>query len=53
MDLQIAAMGQTLKGSVDDWRRASCSSSTCPAALSFVEPMIRRAVEKRAQKLLG
>jgi len=52
MAMQVAAMGQTVRGHIDVAEDRVVFEIALPAALSFVEPMIRGVVEQKAQKLL-
>jgi len=53
MDLQIVAMGKTAQGSVEIGDDSVVFVIELPVGLSFVEPMIRSAVEAKGRKLLG
>lgn len=53
MELQIAAMGKTAQGSIEIGDDAIIFVLELPGGLSFVEPMIRSAVEQKGRKLLG
>ncbi len=53
MELNIAAMGKTVQGSVEIADDTVIFVIDLPASLSFVEPMIRGAVEQKGRKLLG
>lgn len=53
MAMAVTAMGQTVGGHVDVEDQAVVFEIALPAALSFVEPMIRGAVEAKARKLLA
>jgi Putative polyhydroxyalkanoic acid system protein (PHA_gran_rgn) len=53
MAMQVSAMGQSVRGHVDVADDAVVFEIDLPAALSFVEPMIRSAVQAKAQKLLA
>ena len=46
-------MGKTIHGAVEVGDERVSFDFDLPAALSFAEPMIRAAVEPRAQKLLA
>jgi hypothetical protein len=53
MDLQIKAMGKSAQGSVEIGDDTVTFEIELPGGLSFVEPMIRAAVEQKGQKLLS
>ena len=53
MELQITAMGKTAQGSVEIGDDSVVFVIDLPGGLSFVEPMIRSAVEQKGRKLLG
>lgn len=53
MDLQITAMGKTAQGRVEVGDDTVVFEIDLPGGLSFVEPMIRSAVEQKGRKLLG
>lgn len=53
MAMQVRAMGQTVRGHVDVEDAAVVFEIALPMALAFVEPMVRGAVEQKAQKLLA
>jgi hypothetical protein len=52
MDLKMVAMGQTVAGSIDIDDATVTVEVALPLALSFVEPLIRGAIEKNSRKLL-
>lgn len=52
MAMQVTAMGKTVNGHVDIEDDAVVFEIELPAALSFVEGMVRSTVEAKAQKLL-
>jgi hypothetical protein len=52
MTLDITAMGKSLTGAVEVSDTAVTVEVELPAALSFVEPMIRGAIEAKGRKLL-
>lgn len=53
MDLTIAALGQQLRGHIDIAEREVVFVFDLPSALGFIEPMIRKAVAAKGQKLLS
>jgi hypothetical protein len=53
MELNVAAMGQTLGGAVEIEETAVVFTVHLPAALSFVEPMIEKSIADKGRKLLG
>lgn len=53
LDLRIEAMGKSIHGAVEVGDQSVSFEFELPAALAFAEPMIRAAVEPRAQKLLA
>ena len=53
MALTVAAMGQTVTGKIEIDDAVVTVDVALPLALSFVEPMIRKAVESKGQKLLS
>lgn len=53
LDLKVEVMGKTIHGAVEVADASVSFDFDLPAALSFAEPMIRAAVEPRAQKLLA
>ncbi|HOB15189.1 MAG TPA: polyhydroxyalkanoic acid system family protein [Novosphingobium sp.] len=53
MAMRVAAMGQTVNAHVDVTDDQVVFEIALPAALSFVEPMVRGVVEQKAQKLLA
>ncbi len=53
MQLDVTALGQTLRGHIDIAESEVVFEFDLPPALSFVEPMIRKAVEAKGQKLLS
>lgn len=52
MALDISAMGQTLRGTIDIEESQLVINMDLPGALSFLEPMISGAIQKQGQKLL-
>jgi Putative polyhydroxyalkanoic acid system protein (PHA_gran_rgn) len=52
MALDVTAMGKTIAGSVEIEDHAVAFVIELPAALSFVEPMVRGAIENKGRKLL-
>lgn len=52
MELNIAALGQKLHGRIDIETNEVVFEFDLPPALGFIEPMIRKAVESKGQKLL-
>ncbi|MGH6786154.1 MAG: polyhydroxyalkanoic acid system family protein [Novosphingobium sp.] len=52
MTLSVGAMGQTVDGAIDIEEQAVVFTVTLPPALSFIEPMIKGAIEKKGRKLL-
>jgi hypothetical protein len=53
MNLTVGAMGQQLTGAIEVGERDVAFTVDLPAALSFVEPMIRSQIEAKARKLLS
>ena len=53
MSTTVTVMGKTVKGHVDVEDDAVVFDIDLPLALSFVEPMIRSAIEAKGRKLLG
>ena len=53
MNLRVVAMGQTVAGRILIEERQVIFEAELPLALSFVEPLIRGAVEHQGQKLLA
>jgi hypothetical protein len=53
MNLTVGAMGQQLSGAIEVGERDVAFTVDLPAALSFVEPMIRSQIEAKARKLLS
>lgn len=53
MTLDIAALGQKLRGRIDIEDSEVAFEFDLPPALGFIEPMIRKAVESKGQKLLS
>ena len=53
LDLRIEAMGKSIHGAVEVGDQSVSFEFELPAALAFAEPMIRAAVEPRAQQLLA
>ncbi len=52
MQLAVAALGQSIRGHIDIADNEVVFEFDLPPSLSFVEPMIRKAVEAKGQKLL-
>lgn len=52
MAMQVSAMGQTVNAHVDVAEDQVVFEIDLPAVLSFFEPLVRGAVEEKAQKLL-
>lgn len=52
LELGITAMGHTVSGSVEIAESEIAIEVVLPASLSFVEPMVRSAVEAKGRKLL-
>jgi Putative polyhydroxyalkanoic acid system protein (PHA_gran_rgn) len=52
MALDVTAMGKTIAGAVEIEDHAVAFVIELPAALSFVEPMVRGAIESKGRKLL-
>ena len=53
MNLDIAALGQKLHGRIDIEASEVVFEFDLPPALGFIEPMIRKAIEAKGQKLLS
>ena len=53
MDLTVGAMGQEMTGSIEVGESEVAFTVELPAALSFVEPMIRSQIEAKGRKLLS
>jgi hypothetical protein len=53
MTVEFGAMGKSAQGSIEIGDDTVVFSIDLPGGLSFVEPMIRSAVEAKVQKLLG
>lgn len=53
MALSVGAMGQTVSGEIDIEERQVVFTVTLPPALSFIEPMIKGAIEAKGRKLLN
>lgn len=53
MDLTVGAMGQEMTGSIEVGESEVAFTVELPAALSFVEPMIRSQIEAKGRKLLA
>lgn len=53
MNLTVGAMEQELSGAIEVGEREVAFTVDLPAALSFVEPMIRSQIEAKARKLLS
>jgi hypothetical protein len=52
MAMVVTAMGNTVRGHVDIEEAAVVFDIDLPAALAFVEPMVRGAIEAKGRKLL-
>jgi hypothetical protein len=52
MALDVTAMGKTVAGAVEIGEREVAFVIELPAALSFVEPLVRGAIESKGRKLL-
>lgn len=52
MAMHVAAMGQSIDGTVEVEDNAVVFTVNLPAMLSFVEPMIERAIADKGRKLL-
>jgi hypothetical protein len=52
MRLGVGAMGQSIDGTIDIEDHQVVFTINLPPALSFVEPMIKGAIEKNGRKLL-
>lgn len=52
MAMHVAAMGQDVNGTVEIEDNAVVFTVNLPAMLSFVEPMIERAIADKGRKLL-
>lgn len=53
MNLDVTAMGKTITGRVEIAEAEVAFEIDLPVALSFAEPMVRAALEQKAQKLLA
>ncbi len=53
MNLTVGAMGQEMTGAIEVGESEVAFSVELPAALSFVEPMIRGQIEAKGRKLLS
>lgn len=53
MALQVGAMGQTVTGHINVYDEQVVLEIELPGALSFVEPMIEKAIRHKGQKLLA
>lgn len=53
MALDVTAMGKNVAGAVEIGEHEVAFVIELPAALSFVEPMVRGALEKQGRKLLA
>lgn len=53
MDLTVGAMGQEMTGAIEVGESEVAFTVELPAALSFVEPMIRSQLEAKGRKLLS
>ena len=52
LDLNIAAMGQQITGTIDIQDRELVFTIILPPALAFVEPIVERAIAEKGRKLL-
>ena len=52
MAMNVQAMGQTLQGAVDIEEGQLVFEIDLPAALSFIEPMVEKAIRQQGQKLI-
>lgn len=53
MNLTVGAMGQEMTGAIEVGENEVAFTVELPAALSFVEPMIRGQIEAKGRKLLS
>lgn len=53
MNLTVGAMGQEMTGTIEVGENDVAFTVELPAALSFVEPMIRSQIEAKGRKLLS
>ena len=53
MNLTVGAMGQEMTGAIEVGESEVAFTVELPAALSFVEPMIRGQIEAKGRKLLS
>jgi hypothetical protein len=53
MNLTVGAMGQEMTGAIEVGESEVAFTVELPAALSFVEPMIRSQIEAKGRKLLS
>lgn len=53
MNLIVGAMGQAMTGAIEVGESEVAFTVELPAALSFVEPMIRSQIEAKGRKLLS
>jgi hypothetical protein len=53
MALDVTAMGKTLAGMIEIGETEVAFVIELPGALSFVEPMVRGAIEQKGRKLLS
>jgi hypothetical protein len=53
MSLDVTAMGKTVAGAVEIGDHEVAFVIDLPAALSFVEPLVRGAIESKGRKLLA
>ena len=53
MNLTVGAMGQEMTGAIEVGENEVAFTVELPAALSFVEPMIRGEIEAKGRKLLS
>jgi len=53
MNLTVGAMGQEMTGAIEVGESEVAFSVELPAALSFIEPMIRGQIEAKGRKLLS
>jgi hypothetical protein len=53
MNLTVGAMGQELTGAIEVGENEVAFTVELPAALGFIEPMIRSQIEAKGRKLLS
>jgi hypothetical protein len=53
MSLDVTAMGKTMAGAVEISEHEVAFMIELPAALSFVEPLVKSAIESKGRKLLA